>query len=115
MAGLTIAEAARQTGWSPRMLRYLEAAGVVEPARSGGRYRLYGPRELELLRRLRDVRERFDLAITDLAFAARLRRDPELRATLDELLVEAPLPVVPDAPPAWLDWEQAKHERLLPA
>jgi MerR family transcriptional regulator, copper efflux regulator len=34
MEPLTIGAAARHTGWSPRMLRYLEQAGLVEPHRS---------------------------------------------------------------------------------
>ena len=29
---LTVGKAARQTGWSARMLRYLEEAGLVVPA-----------------------------------------------------------------------------------
>src|ERR671938_449747 len=34
MQALTVGQAARQTGWSPRMLRYLEAAALVVPERS---------------------------------------------------------------------------------
>src|SRR5829696_6033464 len=34
MDALTIHEAAETTGWSPRMLRYVERVGLVEPARS---------------------------------------------------------------------------------
>ena len=41
--GLTIHEAAGTTGWSPRMLRYVERVGLVEPRRSAAGYRLYGP------------------------------------------------------------------------
>ena len=40
MQALTINEAASTTGWSARMLRYLEQAGLVAPARSAGGYRL---------------------------------------------------------------------------
>ena len=32
--GLTINEAAETTGWSPRMLRYLERVGLIEPNRT---------------------------------------------------------------------------------
>jgi DNA-binding transcriptional MerR regulator len=53
MDALTINEAAETTGWSPRMLRYVERVGLVEPARSGSGYRLYGPAELQRLRTLR--------------------------------------------------------------
>ena len=43
MDGLTINEAAETTGWSPRMLRYIEREGLIEPRRSDSGYRLYGP------------------------------------------------------------------------
>jgi MerR family transcriptional regulator, copper efflux regulator len=46
MDALTIHEAAETTGWSPRMLRYVERVGLVEPERSSSGYRLYGPAEL---------------------------------------------------------------------
>ncbi len=42
MEALTINEAASTTGWSPRMLRYIEQAGLVATARSAAGYRLYG-------------------------------------------------------------------------
>jgi MerR family copper efflux transcriptional regulator len=107
MEGLAIGAAARRTGWSPRMLRYLEAAGLVVPVRSPSGYRKYGLRELNQLRSLRELRRRFAVELSDVAFVARLRREPALRAALDTWLhgsgVEA------------LDWEQRKHERLLAA
>ncbi len=34
MEGLTINEAAETTGWSPRMLRYIESAGLIELPRT---------------------------------------------------------------------------------
>ena len=40
MDALTVGQAARQTGWSPRMLRYLEAAALVVPERSPAGYRV---------------------------------------------------------------------------
>ena len=107
METFTVGEAAARTGWSPRMLRYLEAAGLVVPERSRTAYRLYGVRELNQLRSLRDLRNRFAVELTDVAFAARLRREPDLRAAVETWLhgwgVDA------------LDWEQRKHERLLVA
>src|SRR5436309_692379 len=45
---LTINEAAETTGWSPRMLRYIEQTGLVIPARSASGYRLYWPAQLEM-------------------------------------------------------------------
>ena len=41
---LTIGEAAARTGWSARMLRYLETVGLVVPARTSAGYRIYGAR-----------------------------------------------------------------------
>ena len=107
MDALTVGEAAARTGWSPRMLRYLERTGLVVPGRSRGGYRLYGVRELNQLRSLRDLRQRFHVEIGEVAFAARLRREPGLRAAVDTWLAGTGL----DA----LEWEQRKHERLLAA
>src|SRR5690349_10505689 len=55
MDALTIHEAAETTGWSARMLRYVERVGLVEPERSPSGYRLYGPAELQRLRTLREL------------------------------------------------------------
>jgi MerR family transcriptional regulator, copper efflux regulator len=110
---LTIHEAAQTTGWSPRMLRYIERIGLVEAPRSDAAYRLYGAPELQRLRTLRELLQRFDLALSDVGFAARLRTDDDLRAAVDSWLEdEARRPEhVPAAD--WLRWEQEKHERLL--
>jgi len=89
------------------MLRYLEDAGLVVPDRTGSGYRSYGLRELNQLRALRKLRERFAVGIDDVAFAARLRREPDLRAAVATWLHGSGI----DA----LDWEQRKHERLLAA
>src|SRR5947208_588026 len=86
MAELTVGEAAAQTGWSPRMLRYLERAGLVVPRRTGAGYRLYGLLELNQLRSLRELRRRFRVELRELAFAARLRREPDPRAAVDPWL-----------------------------
>ncbi len=107
MEGLTIGEAAGRTGWSPRMLRYLERTGLIVPPRSDGGYRLYGLRELNLLRALRELRVRHGVELNDVAFAARLRREPDVRAALDTWLAGSDV--------AWMDFEQRKHERLLTA
>lgn len=110
MDGLTVGAAAESTGWSARMLRYLERARLVVPTRSPSGYRLYGLRELDQLRSLRRLRSRFGVELTDLAFAARLRRDRALRRAVDTWLAEADVRT-----PDWVDWEQRKHERLLAA
>ena len=89
------------------MLRYIERQGLVVPARKQSGYRLYGLRELNQLRALRDLLGRFRIELSDVAFAARLRRDTALRAAVDSWLASTEL----DA----LEWEQRKHERLLAA
>lgn len=115
MDALTIHEAAETTGWSPRMLRYIERSGLIEPRRSESGYRLYGPEELQRLRTLRELLDRFDLGLGELGFALRLRRDEDLRAAV-EAWFEARAERPGDVPAAgWLRWEQDKHERLLAA
>ncbi len=103
-----VSEAAARTGWSPRMLRYLERVGLVVPARSDAGYRRYGLRELNQLSSLAELRRRFQVDLAEIAFAARLRREPELRRAVDGWLAGAD-----DL--AWVEWEQLKHEKLLAA
>jgi DNA-binding transcriptional MerR regulator len=106
--GVMVGEAAARSAWSPRMLRYLERLGLVVPARTAAGYRLYRLRELNQLLGLAELRRRFGLEISDVVFAARLRREPELRRAVDGWLAGAD-----DL--AWVEWEQRKHERLLAA
>jgi|SRR5215212_2022548 len=110
MDGYTVGAAAKATGWSARMLRYLEDARLVVPRRRPSGYRLYGLRELNQLRALRRLRERFGVELGDLAFADRLRREPALRSAVEGWLAGAEI-----QPADWVDWEQRKHERLLAA
>lgn len=115
MDALTIHEAASTTGWSARMLRYVEDAGLIEPRRSAAGYRLYGPEELQRLRTLRELLDSNAVSITEVGFALRLRRDEELSAALAGWFEEEPARPA-DVPPAdWLLWEQDKHEKLLAA
>jgi MerR family copper efflux transcriptional regulator len=97
------------------MLRYLEQTGLVMPERTSAGYRLYGVRELNQLRSLADLRERFGVELGELAFAVRLRRDPQLRAAVDTWLAGSEAAQGVTATPAWVEWEQRKHERLLAA
>jgi DNA-binding transcriptional MerR regulator len=115
MDALTIHEAAETTGWSPRMLRYVERVGLVEPSRSASGYRLYGPAELQRLRTLRELLDEHEIGLSDLAFALRLRNEGRLRDATDAWLdaeAERPADVTPAA---WLSFEQEKHQRLLAA
>jgi MerR family transcriptional regulator, copper efflux regulator len=115
MDALTIHEAAATTGWSPRMLRYVERVGLVEPARSGAGYRLYGPAELQRLRTLRELLEAHEVGLSDLAFALRLQRDAALRGAVDGWLTATPERPEHVPAPDWLRWEQEKHSKLLAA
>jgi len=106
---LTVGAAAAETGWSARMLRYLEQHALVVPPRTASGYRLYGLPELNRLRALHDLRRRFRLELADLAFARRLRRDAELRTAVDAWFAAG------EDAGSWVEWEQRKHERLLAA
>lgn len=105
---LTIHEAAETTGWSARMLRYIERVGLVAPARSDAGYRLYRAQELQRLRTLRELLDRYELGLSDVALARRLREEPELRNALERWLVAEPSRPPEVAPEDWLGWEQAK-------
>ena len=95
------------------MLRYVESAGLVAPVRSASGYRLFGPAELQRLRTLRELLERFEIGLSDVGFAARLRDESELRDAVDAWF-EAQVQRPEDVPAAeWLRWEQEKHEALL--
>src|SRR4051812_25036330 len=87
MNALTIHEAADTTGWSARMLRYVERVGLVSPERSASGYRLYGPAERQRRRPLRERLEEHDMGLSALASALRLRNEAGL----------------PQATDAWLD------------
>ena len=106
---LTVSAAAAETGWSPRMLRYLEEQGLVAPRRTDAGYRLYGLPELNRLRSLAALRRQFDLDLAEIAFARRLAIDEPLRRELDGWLAAH------DDAASWIEWEQRKHERLLAA
>jgi MerR family copper efflux transcriptional regulator len=113
MDALTIHEAAETTGWSPRMLRYIERVGLIGPQRSSAGYRLYGPAELQRLRTLRELLEFHGIGLSDIAFASRLRADSSLQSATDAWF-EAEPERPADVPAAdWLRWEQEKHQRLL--
>jgi MerR family transcriptional regulator, copper efflux regulator len=115
MEALTINQAATTTGWSPRMLRYVEQAGLVAPARSASGYRLYGAPALQRLGTLKELLSRFGIGLSDVAFAARMGSDAELRDAVGRWLKsEASRPVDVDAAD-WLRFEQDKHEKLLAA
>ena len=113
MEGLTINEAARTTGWSARMLRYVEQTGLVSPARSASGYRLYGPAQLQRLRTLKELLVRFDVGLSDVAFAARMAENLDLRDAVQTWLEAEARRPEEVGPEDWLRFEQEKHEKLL--
>lgn len=54
---LTVGETAKILGVSPSTLRLWESVGLISPARSNGRYRLYGPELLQVLKRIKYLRD----------------------------------------------------------
>src|SRR6202012_1489143 len=97
------------------MLRYVEQTGLVALNRSASGYRLYGAAELQRLRTLKELLARFEVSLSDVAFAARMATDPALQEAVGAWLqAEARRPEHVDAED-WLSFEQDKHERLLAA
>ncbi len=112
---LTINEAAATTGWSPRMLRYVEQSGLIEPQRSAGGYRLFGAAELQRLRTLRELLDEQGLTLGEMGFAQRVRRDADLRDAVERWLDAKPERPAGLGPSDWLTFEQDKHSALLEA
>ncbi len=112
---LTIHEAAETTGWSSRMLRYIERSGLVAPARSESGYRLYGPAELQRLRTLRELLDRFGIGLGDVGFAQRLKDDRELSLAIESWLESQATRPAHVPATDWLRFEQEKHSKLLAA
>lgn len=110
---LTIHEAAEITGWSPRMLRYIESIGLVIPERSRAGYRLFGAAELQRLRTLRELLRDHDVALGEVGFALRLRTQAPLADAVDAWLQARPVPPDDTNAAGWLSREQEKHMRLL--
>ena len=112
---LTVHEAASTTGWSARMLRYLERVGLVVPSRTPSGYRLYGAAELQRLRTLRELLTEHGIGLSEVAFAKRLRDDPKLSASIASWLEARPSRPAAVPTSDWLRFEQEKCRRLLAA
>jgi DNA-binding transcriptional MerR regulator len=110
---ITIGEASARSGWSRRMLRYLEELELVVPGRTAAGYRRYDLRELNQLRTLGELRGAFGVELDDLAFVLRIRREPDLHAAVETWLTGTTVPATDLTSHAWVEWEQRKHERLL--
>lgn len=78
-SGFTIGELAKATGTQTETIRYYERIGLLPaPGRTGGNYRLYGPRDAERLafvRRSRDLGFAIDEIRALLALADQKDRD----------------------------------------
>ena len=83
------------------------------PERSDSGYRRYGIRELNQLNALAELRAHHGVELAELEFALRLRRDTALRAAVETWLAGTTVPEPEQTSPAWVEWEQRKHERLL--
>jgi MerR family transcriptional regulator, repressor of the yfmOP operon len=83
-----VGEMARRVGMSPRTIKYYEERGLLSPARSEGRYRLYSESDAERLARIRQMRA-FGLSIATIEEALRhpthLDDDGIRRLSLDAL------------------------------
>lgn len=81
-AAFVISVAARLIGVHEQTLRYYERAGLVAPARSRGRIRLYSLQDLERVREIRRLVE--DLGVNLAGVEVILRLTEQIRALQEE-------------------------------
>ncbi|HEV7664274.1 MAG TPA: helix-turn-helix transcriptional regulator [Chloroflexota bacterium] len=82
-AAFVISVAARLVGVHEQTLRYYERAGLVEPARSKGRIRLYSLHDLERIRQIRRLTDEMGVNLAGVEVIMRLTdhiRELEQRA-----------------------------------
>ena len=85
-AAFVISVAARLVGVHEQTLRYYERAGLVEPARSKGRIRLYSLHDLERVRQIRRLTDDMGVNLAGVEVIMRLTdRIRELEGQIDEL------------------------------
>jgi MerR family transcriptional regulator/heat shock protein HspR len=82
-AAFVISVAARLAGVHEQTLRYYERAGLVAPARSKGRIRLYSMHDLERVRHIRRLVD--DLGVNLAGVEVIMRMTDQIRALEDEL------------------------------
>lgn len=88
-AAFVISVAARLVGVHEQTLRYYERAGLVEPARSKGRIRLYSLYDLERVRQIRRLTDDMGVNLAGVEVIMRLTdRIRELEQELGELQSE---------------------------
>ena len=88
-AAFVISVAARLVGVHEQTLRYYERAGLVEPARSKGRIRLYSLYDLERVRQIRRLTDEMGVNLAGVEVIMRLTDHiRELERTIDDLQAE---------------------------
>ena len=88
-AAFVISVAARLVGLHEQTLRYYERAGLVEPARSKGRIRLYSLYDLERVRQIRRLTDDMGVNLAGVEVIMRLTdRIRELEQGMNELQAE---------------------------
>jgi MerR family transcriptional regulator/heat shock protein HspR len=88
-AAFVISVAARLVGVHEQTLRYYERAGLVEPARSKGRIRLYSLHDLERVRQIRRLTDDMGVNLAGVEVIMRLTdRIRELEGQIDDLEAE---------------------------
>jgi MerR family transcriptional regulator/heat shock protein HspR len=88
-AAFVISVAARLVGVHVQTLRYYERAGLVEPARSKGRIRLYSLHDLERVRQIRRLTDDMGVNLAGVEVIMRLTdRIRELEQQVDEVQAE---------------------------
>jgi len=85
-AAFVISVAARLVGVHEQTLRYYERAGLVEPARSKGRIRLYSLHDLERVRQIRRLTDEMGVNLAGVEVIMRLTdRIRTLEGQIDDL------------------------------
>jgi MerR family transcriptional regulator, heat shock protein HspR len=88
-AAFVISVAARLVGLHEQTLRYYERAGLLEPARSKGRIRLYSLHDLERVRQIRRLTDEMGVNLAGVEVIMRLTdRIRELEQHINELEAE---------------------------
>jgi MerR family transcriptional regulator, heat shock protein HspR len=88
-AAFVISVAARLVGVHEQTLRYYERAGLVEPARSKGRIRLYSLHDLERVRQIRRLTDEMGVNLAGVEVIMRLTdRIRALEQRINELEAE---------------------------
>ncbi len=88
-AAFVISVAARLVGVHEQTLRYYERAGLLEPARSKGRIRLYSLHDLERVRQIRRLTDEMGVNLAGVEVIMRLTDHiRELEKRIDDLQTE---------------------------